>query len=129
MKILTPVLMVNEIEPSIPVWEALGFVKTMEVPQGGRLGFVGLASGSIQIMYQTRESVIKDVPELADFPVSEAALFIEVDDIEAVAAALGDTEYVVARRMTFYGADEIIVREPGGNLVTFAKMSGEEPGN
>ena len=32
-------------------------------------------------------------------------------------------EVVVPRRQTFYGADEIGVREPGGNLVMFAQHS------
>jgi len=29
---------------------------------------------------------------------------------------------VIPRRTTFYGADELIVREPGGNVVTFAQF-------
>ncbi len=44
---------------------------------------------------------------------------------DPVAAALGDTEYVVPRRKTFYGADEIGVREPGGNIVIFAQFGTE----
>jgi hypothetical protein len=128
MKTLTPVLMVEEIEPMIPFWEALGFVKILEVPDGDRLGFVGLLSGSVQIMYQTVETVRADAPMIADSPMGGTMLFIEVDDLDAVAEGLGDTEYLIPRRTTFYGADEIVVREPGGNIVTFAKMSGTEEG-
>lgn len=32
---------------------------------------------------------------------------------------------VSPRRSTFYGMDEIIVREPGGNVVTFAERTGD----
>ena len=63
-------------------------------------------------MYQTRATVMKDAPVLADVPMGGSMLFVEVDDLDAVAAALGDTEYVVPRRKTFYGAVEITVREP-----------------
>ena len=30
---------------------------------------------------------------------------------------------VVPRRTTFYGADELIVKEPAGNVVTFAQFA------
>ncbi len=125
MKKLTPVLYVEEIEPVITFWERLGFEREIEVNEGDRLGFVSFKSGSVEIMYQTRASVIKDAPALADIPMGGSILFIEVDDLDAVAAALGDTEYVVPRRKTFYGADEITVREPGGNVVTFAQFGTE----
>lgn len=31
-------------------------------------------------------------------------------------------EVVVPRRSTFYGAEEVFVREPGGNVVGFAEF-------
>jgi len=35
MKKLTPILLVKEIEPSLPFWvDRLGFKKTVEVPEG-----------------------------------------------------------------------------------------------
>ena len=34
MKKMTPVLLVEEVEPCLAVWERLGFEKTMEVPEG-----------------------------------------------------------------------------------------------
>jgi len=32
---------------------------------------------------------------------------------------------VVPRRQTFYGTDELIVRDPAGNTITFARFTGE----
>lgn len=122
MKRLTPVLPVGEIEPMLGFWEALGFERTAEVPEGDRLGFVILEHGPVQVMYQTYASIANDVAALADTPPGGTLLFIEVADLDAVAAALGDTEYLHPRRTTFYGADEISVREPGGNVVTFAEF-------
>ncbi len=58
MKKLTPVLMVEEIEPCLPFWvERLGFQKVTEVPEGDKLGFVILAKGNVQVMYQSRASL------------------------------------------------------------------------
>lgn len=127
MKKVTPVLYVEAIEPLLPFWvDRLGFERTIEVPHGDRLGFVGLQKGGAEIMVQTRDSVLEDVPQLADTPMGGTLLFIEVDDIDAVEAALEGADIVLPRRETFYGATEIGVREPGGNIVTFAEF-GEAP--
>lgn len=121
---LTPVLVVDAIEPCLPFWtERLGFAKTVEVPEGDRLGFVILAKDGIEVMYQSRESVRKDIPPLADAPAGGTNLYIDVADLAAVERAVTGVEIVVPRRKTFYGADEIGVREPGGNAVIFGQHS------
>jgi glyoxalase/bleomycin resistance protein/dioxygenase superfamily protein len=125
MKKLTPVIMVDAIEPCIPFWERLGFVKTAEVPEGDRLGFVILVKDSVEVMYQTHESVEKDAAGLVPRAHGHgAAFFIEVSDIASVQRALDGIEVVVPRRQTFYGMDEIGVREPGGHTVMFAQPIG-----
>jgi uncharacterized glyoxalase superfamily protein PhnB len=123
MKKLTPVLHVEEIEPVLPFWvDRLGFARTAEVPQDDRLGFVILQKGGVEIMYQTRRSVREDIPALADAPLGGSFLFIEVEDLDAVEEALSGVPPVIPRRTTFYGADELIVRDPAGNTVTFARF-------
>ena len=125
MKKLTPVIMVDAIEPCLSFWERLGFEKTVEVPEGDRLGFVILLKDSVEVMYQTHESVEKDAAGLVPRTHGHgAALFIEVGDVENVARALDGIEIVVPRRKTFYGMDEIGVREPGGHVVMFAQPVG-----
>ncbi|HEY0673706.1 MAG TPA: hypothetical protein VGD27_15615 [Longimicrobiales bacterium] len=123
IKKLTPLLYVEEIEPVLPFWEKVGFQKTVEVPHGEKLGFVILQNGAIEIMYQTRASVSEDIPPLGNSPMKGSFLFIEVDDLDAIERALAGMTPVVPRRKTFYGADELIMREPAGNVVTFAQMS------
>jgi len=125
MKKLTPVIMVEAIEPCLPFWDRLGFTKTAEVPDGDRLGFVILAKDSVEVMYQTHESVEKDAPGLVPRAHGHgAALFIEVSDVASVERALQGVEVVVPRRKTFYGMDEIGVHEPGGHIVMFAQPVG-----
>ena len=123
MNKLTPVIVVDEIESCLPFWvDRLGFEKTTEIPEGSRLGFVILQKDGVEVMYQTRESVEKDIPamlpEQRGHPI---ALFVEVGDVAAVERALEGLEVILPRRRTFYGMDEIGVREPGGNAVIFAQ--------
>ncbi len=125
MKKLTPVLMVDAIEPCLAFWEGLGFEKTVELPEGDHLGFVILVKDGVEVMYQSKASVKNDIPALASTPIGATFLFIEVSDLNAVIAAVGKAPQVFPRRKTFYGMDEIGVREPGGNAVTFAMAGGE----
>ena len=120
-KKLAPVMIVDEIELCEQFWLRLGYQRTVEVPHEGKLGFIILANGGVEIMYQSRASVAGDVPALAD-GTYRSALFIEVDSLEAVIANLGDAPVVFGRRTTFYGADETCVLEPGGSPITFAQF-------
>jgi uncharacterized glyoxalase superfamily protein PhnB len=127
MQKLTPILYVEAIEPVLPFWrERLGFEKTTEVPEGDELGFVILEKDGIEVMYQSRRSVASDLPALVDvLPMNGAILFMRVDDIEAIERALEGIEPLVPRRTTFYGATEIFVRDPAGNVIGFAQFAGE----
>lgn len=120
LKRITPVLIVEEIEPCVPFWEAQGFSVTGTVPHEDRLGFAILEKSGLEIMYQTRASVAADIPALADAPIGGTFLFLEVMDLDVTIELLGDAPVVFPRRKTFYGMEEIGVREPGGNSVTFA---------
>jgi hypothetical protein len=122
---LTPILLVDAIEPCLPFWDKLGFTKTTEVPEGDKLGFVILEKGGIEVMLQTLHSVEADVPSMANIPRGGTVLFIEVRDISAIEKAMEGYETLVPRRKTFYGADELFVREPGGHAVGFAQFGGE----
>lgn len=120
LKRITPILLVDEIEPCLPFWEALGFDKMADVEHEGRLGFVILEKSGLEIMYQTRASVEADIPALGDAPEGGTFLFLEVMDLDATIEAIEGAPIVFPRRKTFYGMEEIGVREPGGNAVTFA---------
>ena len=118
---ITPVLYVDEIERSLPFWVGrLGFEKTVEVPEGHKLGFVILQKGDAELMLQTHESLQKDMPALAVLASRTAALYIEVEDFEDLLKRLEGVEVVMPVRKTFYGMKEIVVREPGGNTACFA---------
>jgi uncharacterized glyoxalase superfamily protein PhnB len=124
IKKLTPILYVERIEPVLSFWvDRLGYTRTAEVPHGDVLGFVILEKDGVEIMYQTRDSVHDDLPAVADgLAMRGSILFIEVDDLAAVERAMEGAEVLVPRRKTPYGAEEVFVREPAGNVVGFAQF-------
>ncbi len=124
VKKATPVLVVNEVEPCAAFWEKLGFARTAEVPHGDALGFVMLDRGDVQLMYQSLDSVKADnaaMGELFSHGNPLAALFIEVDDLDAAERAVAGAPVFMQRRTTFYGMNEVGVRDPGGHPVIFAQ--------
>ncbi len=124
VKRITPVLLVKEIEPVIPFWVGgLGFTKTIEVPEGNKLGFVAFQKGAVEVMHQTYSSVEKDAPPSmsAEARKGPTYLYMEVDNIDAVLAAMKDVKIVMPLRTAFYGMKEFAVQEPGGHFITFAQ--------
>jgi hypothetical protein len=118
---------VERIEPCVDFWvNRLDFAKTVEVPHGDSLGFVILARGNVEIMYQSRDSIQADVPALLEGRSDSASpngTFIEVSDIGDVERRLAGWDIVLPNRTTFYGMTEIGVREPAGNFILFAQPS------
>ena len=124
VKRITPVLLVKEIEPVVPFWvERLGFTKTIEVLDGNKIGFVTFQKGTTEVMYQTYASVEKDAPPpmVAEARKGPTYLYIEVDNFNAVLAAMKDVKIVMPVRTAFYGMKEFGVQEPGGHFITFAQ--------
>jgi hypothetical protein len=120
----TPVLYVDRIEPCLDLWLALGFKETTSVPLGDRRGFSALSNGKVEIMYQTFESLSQDVPAaLESARASKAFLFVQVESLAPVRAAVKSCPVYLPERKTFYGATEIGVRDPGGHHVTFAEFA------
>ena len=125
VKKITPVLYVKEIEPCVKFWsDRLGFQKTVEVPDGDRLGFVILQKGDLEIMYQSYASAAKDAPAIAkDIEGGRTFLYLEVDRLDPFINAMKGANVVLPVRTTFYGAKEIGVKDPAGHVIVFAEMS------
>lgn len=127
IKRITPVLFVQEIEPCLKFWtERLGFQKTAEVPEGGKLGFVILQKDGTELMYQSYASVDKDMPAISSVVrKGPSFLYIEVDSLDAIKPAVKGTGVYLTERTTFYGAREIGVKDPAGHYVTFAQFAAQ----
>jgi uncharacterized glyoxalase superfamily protein PhnB len=109
---LTPIAIVDAIEPVLPLWEGLGFARTVEVPHEGRLGFVILARDGSELMLQTRASVGDDLG-------IEPPAYLLYCDVRSLAAATraaraAGAEVLIEARSTPYGAIETWIRDAAG---------------
>ena len=118
---LSPVLVVERIEPCLELWtKRLGFERTAEVPGEDGLAFVMLVRDDVTVMYQSVASIREDIPALAEEPF-RSALFLSVTDRAASERGLEGVELVFSRRRTFYGTTEVAVKDDAGNVITFAQ--------
>jgi uncharacterized glyoxalase superfamily protein PhnB len=122
---ITPVLTVKEIEPCLPFWvDRMGFQNLAQMPEGeqsGKIGFVMLERGGVELMIQSAASVGKDEPAFAPGGESRvASLYIEVDDFGDTLKRLEGYPLAMKERTTFYGMREVGVFDPAGNVVMFA---------
>ena len=127
VKKITPVLFVQEVEPCVKFWvERFGFTKTVEVPEGNKLGFAMLQKESVELMYQSYASADKDVSAVSRIVrKGPTFLYVEVDSLEDTIAAVKGAEVVMPVRTTFYGAREIGIKDPAGHFITFAEFAGQ----
>jgi len=128
---VTPVLMVDAIEPVLELWERrVGLPRIASVEHDGRLGFAMYAGEGWSLMYQTWASALDDIG--AESPAARQAIeamhgdrqtvFVKVSDLAAIERALAGVPLLMPRRTTFYGATEIGIEDPAGHLITFAQF-------
>ena len=119
---LTPVLVVEKIETSLPFWvDRMGFEKTVDVPGDHGIAFAILVRDGAELMLQTAASVAADVAAFAPAGAPRvASLFIEVGDFADTLQRLEGYPLAMAERTTFYGMREVGLFEPSGNIIVFA---------
>ena len=121
---ITPILFAAEIEPCLKFWtDRLGFEKTIDVPEGNKLGFAILQKGGVELMYQSYASAEKDVSSTsAEVRKGPSFLYVEVENLDEIIAAIKGIPVVMPVRTTFYGAKEIGIKDPAGHLIIFAQL-------
>ena len=123
------VFIVDAVEPCVSFWvDRFGFAEANQVPgPDGKLIFASVKSGDIEIMYQTKASVVLDNPLLApELAGRSASLYITVADIDAAERAAAGAPVVKPRHKTFYGSTEFYVRDPAGNVIGFAQFENQK---
>ena len=119
------VFIVDAVEPCIAFWvDRFGFRAENQVPGAdGKLMFASVKQGEIEVMYQTRASVLAENPAAAtELHGHSAVLFITVDDLDAADRAAKGAPVVKPRHQTPYGSTEFYVRDPAGNTIGFAQF-------
>ena len=97
LKHLTPVLVVDRVEPCLKFWsERFGFQVENQVPgPDGKLVFASVQKNGVEVMYQTRASVLQEDPNAGpDVTGHSVVLFLTVDDIDAVEKAVAGAPIV-----------------------------------
>jgi uncharacterized glyoxalase superfamily protein PhnB len=123
---LTPNLYTDDVESCVKFWvERMNFVKTVSVPDEGKLVFAALQAGNIELMYGTWESLEQDAAVSASIQKGTSFLFIEVDDLDAVLKTMDGVPLILPVHETFYGSTEFSVKDPAGHLITFAHFAGQ----
>jgi hypothetical protein len=129
---VTPVLVVDQIEPAVVFWSKLEIKPSVQVPAAdGRLAFVILSAEGLQIMYQTAASVREDLVASASDAQAfrsgpqQATLYVDVDNLAEVEQRLAGERLIMPRRKTFYGAIEVGYTDPAGNIVVFGQHAAE----
>jgi len=128
VKRLTPNLYTDDVESAVKFWvERMDFEKTVEVPEEGGIAFAALQKGSIELMYGSYASLEREPGMPGSYRRGTGFLFIEVDDLDAVLAAMKGAPMVSPVHKTFYGATEFTVKDPAGHLITFAHFAASSP--
>ncbi|MCQ8185333.1 VOC family protein [Parvularcula maris] len=122
---ITPVLLAEDVEACAAFWSGLGFETTMTVPFGEGLGFAALSADGIEVMYQSFDLARAQDKTLIE-GVGRSVIYIEVASLADLEARIDEHSIAVPARMTDYGAREIYVRDPSGNLIGFAEQVGRD---
>jgi uncharacterized glyoxalase superfamily protein PhnB len=123
VKKLTPNLYTENVAACVKFWvDRLHFEKALEVPEPGGLAFALLKKGDIEVMYGSYASLQQEPLVAGSFQKGTGHLFVEVDDLDAVVAAMKDLPKAAEVHATFYGSTEFTVKDPAGHLITFAQF-------
>lgn len=112
--------------------DVLGFEFTIGVREGTQdpvfeatgqpLGFAMLKRDDVELMFQSIDSLLEDLPGTTVGSGDGFTLYIDVDDVDGLHAEVSaKTDMAVELRDTFYGAREFHVRDCNGLLVGFAR--------
>ncbi|MGZ4830516.1 MAG: VOC family protein [Candidatus Angelobacter sp.] len=124
VKKITPILFAEELEPCIKYWtDRLGFQKTIEVPEGNKIGFAIVEKNGLELMYQSFASAEKDNAATgAAVRKGPSFLYVEVADLDAALEATKGAEVVMPVRTTFYHSREFGIKDPAGHYLIFAQQ-------
>jgi uncharacterized glyoxalase superfamily protein PhnB len=123
---VTPILIVERIEPTRAFFcDRLGFTVRQAIDHGDGPGYLRIARGDVSLIIRSEASVRAEAADDEDFAPDPYAGVISIDvaNVDAFVAEVADADVVIPLRRSFYGAHEIGVREPGGNVVLFSSQT------
>ncbi len=123
LKDFTANLMVNDVNKTIEFYKQLGFELIASVPEEGQFNWAMIGRDGINMMLQTRQSLVEELPLLAERPIKAGLTFyIRVENMEAFRASLPESVTILKDVFTtFYSTKEIIIEDCNGYILAFAE--------
>ena len=122
MDSLVPNLFIKNITQTIEFYNQLGFTVVATVPDQGDYVWVMMTCASVTIMFQTFESLGKDLPEIKRQDGGSLLFYIKLKNIRVFFESLKSKVTIVkGLEKTFYGATEFSIQDNNGYVLTFAE--------
>ncbi len=103
--------------------DVLGFTLVMNVPESSPFDWALMKHGEVEVMFQARASLIKEVPLFKGMPLGGALTFyIDMQGVEALYEQIrAQVQVVQDLQTTFYGTREFAIVDCNGFILTFAE--------
>jgi len=124
LKKLTPNLMVEDVNETVTFYQdVLGFALLASVPEEGQFNWAMMQHDAVEIMFQSRASLTKDVPLFKDKAIGGSlTLYIDVEDIKGLYGQVQNRVTILHEMTTtFYGMREFTIQDCNGYVLTFAQ--------
>ena len=128
LKKLTPNLMVEDVNETVTFYQdVLGFALLASVPEEGQFNWAMMQHDAVEIMFQSRASLTKDVPLFKDKAIGGSlTLYIDVEDIKGLYGQVQNRVTILHEMATtFYGTREFTIQDCNGYILTFAQAEKE----
>lgn len=122
MESITPNIFVRDINATIGFYRKLGFSVSMSVPEEGDFVWVMMSSGSVNMMFQTFDSLGDELPAIRRTDGGSLLLYIKVPDVQQLYDSVkGKIDILKEPQVTFYGALEFSLVDNNNYVLTFAQ--------
>ncbi|MCF8239857.1 MAG: hypothetical protein K9J16_00620 [Melioribacteraceae bacterium] len=129
IKSLSPNMIVENVNETIEYYKKfIGFELIHTVPDEGTFNWAMMKHGEINLMFQSVESIIAELPQFSGQLNSRGcALFMVVEGLEQMYRKIkDDVEVIKPFEKTFYGMNEFTILDINGYFLTFAEPVAEE---
>lgn len=121
---LTPNLVVHHVNETVEYYiKNFGFSLLASVPETGTFNWAMIMRDGVTLMFQSRESIKEDLPELNfNQTGSMGTFFIEVENLKELYQKCKEQVKIKNDwRTTFYGKNEFTIEDLNGFYLTFAE--------
>jgi uncharacterized glyoxalase superfamily protein PhnB len=122
MDTISPNIFVKDINRTIDFYKQLGFKVITTVPEQGDLVWAMMICGNVTFMFQTFDSLGKDLPAITRQDGGSLLLYIQTKEIRKFHDQIKDKVNIVkGLEKAFYGATEFSIQDINGYILTFAE--------